>query len=138
MTDIEKKEHDEESEVVTKEPSRSTSITFNEYLELNADRIINYVATHHGIEDEIAEKLSQAIPMGRDGRKWIDKAHKELSVAVIQTFWLGCLARQKEKRPIDPQNPEGDKAFPAGTAELFKKIICDAFEAGRKVGETRP
>ena len=58
----------------------------------------------------------------------VDKVHIELAWSILEVMWLGCLAQQKAKRKVYPEN------CPA----IFKDMIDVAFEVGRKYGETRP
>jgi hypothetical protein len=53
-----------------------------------------------------------------------DKAHYELAVAILEVFWCGCL----------PQMKENKKWYPSGTIEIFRQILSDAFDAGRRDG----
>jgi hypothetical protein len=57
----------------------------------------------------------------------IDKTHYELTVAILEVFWLGCLSQMKENRKIS----ETETAYSRGTTDCIKKAVCDAFEIGR-------
>jgi hypothetical protein len=52
----------------------------------------------------------------------LDKVHYELAVAILQVFWCGCLPQMKENR----------QAYGPGTTDVFRQILIDAFDAGRK------
>jgi hypothetical protein len=52
----------------------------------------------------------------------LDKVHYELAVAILQVFWCGCLPQMKEDR----------QAYGLGTTDVFRQILIDAFDAGRK------
>lgn len=51
-----------------------------------------------------------------------DKLHYELALAVLEVFWCGCVPQMKENR----------QAHGPGTTEVFRQILIDAFDAGRK------
>ena len=51
-----------------------------------------------------------------------DKVHYELAVAVLEVFWCGCL----------PQMNENRHKYHSGTTDVFRQILIDAFEAGRR------
>lgn len=52
----------------------------------------------------------------------LDKVHYELAVAILQVFWCGCLPQMKEDR----------QAYLPGTTDTFRRILIDAFDAGKK------
>jgi hypothetical protein len=52
----------------------------------------------------------------------LDKVHYELAVAILQVFWCGCLPQMKENR----------QEYGPGTTDVFRQILIDAFDAGRK------
>jgi hypothetical protein len=124
-------------------------IDINRYLTAHADTIIGDVArtSHTDLEKllpshpDVSRELAKLIVHKKEGIPetvlQIDKAHNELAVAAMEAFWLGCLARQKEKRLIDHEHPERGTVYPLGFSDIFKTVICNAFEAGRVVGETR-
>jgi hypothetical protein len=51
-----------------------------------------------------------------------DKVHYELALAVLEVFWCGCVPQMKEKR----------QAYGLSTTDVFRQIVIDAFDAGRK------
>jgi hypothetical protein len=53
-----------------------------------------------------------------------DKVHYELTVAILEVFWCGCL----------PQMKENKQAYHSGATDTFRQIIIDAFDAGRRYG----
>jgi hypothetical protein len=50
-----------------------------------------------------------------------DKVHY---VAILEVFWCGCLSQMKENR----------RAYNLGTTDIFRRMLIDAFDAGRKHG----
>lgn len=53
-----------------------------------------------------------------------DKVHYELAIAILEVFWCGCLPQMKENR----------QAYHSGTTNIFRQILIDAFDAGRRYG----
>ncbi|MFZ0511836.1 MAG: hypothetical protein WAM14_09540 [Candidatus Nitrosopolaris sp.] len=51
-----------------------------------------------------------------------DKVHYELAVAILELFWCGCISQMKENK----------QRYHSGTTDIFRRILIDAFDAGRK------
>jgi hypothetical protein len=51
-----------------------------------------------------------------------DRLHYELAIAVLEVFWCGCV----------PQMKEDSQTYDPGTTSVFRQILIDAFDAGRK------
>lgn len=107
-----------------------------EFLDANKNDIIEYVGkivrtvpTSPDVFSKLVELLRLEFPIEKNGDQFVvDKVHVELAWAILEAMWLGCLAQQKAKRRIYPEN------CPA----ILKDMIDVAFETGRKYGETRP
>ncbi|PWU81408.1 MAG: hypothetical protein DLM72_07235 [Candidatus Nitrosopolaris wilkensis] len=51
-----------------------------------------------------------------------DKVHYELTVAILEIFWCGCLTQMKENR----------QAYYSGTTDIFRQILIDTLDAGKR------
>jgi len=66
--------------------------------------------------------------MGREGRTWEDKAHKELGITIIHSMWCGWLSQAKRNRG----------AYAPEDVDSFKQAIVRAFEIGQAYATERP
>jgi hypothetical protein len=110
----------------------------NSFLEENKKDIFSFVENSRrpislDYDNNIFEKLLRYLVTGfpvchcnppQPTHAEFDKVHYELTVAILEVFWCGCLPQMKENR----------QAYHSGATNTFRQIIIDAFDAGRRYG----
>lgn len=78
---------------------------------------------------EMIFELRDTFPTRHDGKldDIPDKLHVELAKLLLEAEWLGCLSQMKENRG----------AYSKGNTDTFKKMICEAYDEGRRYAPIR-
>ena len=105
---------------------------FSRFLETNRKEIVDFIEGNQRPiqmgENAFAKTLEQVIkliPLG-DGKNW-DKAHYELTIAVIEAFWCGWLSGAKAS----------DGRYSKDYPQRFAKAIESAFAMGQTYAKER-
>ncbi|GEM_PF-1262300 len=108
----------------------------NSFLEENKRDIFSFIENSRrpislDYDNNIFEKLLRHLVTGfpvchcspqQQTHAEFDKVHYELTVATLEIFWCGCLTQMKENR----------QAYYSGTTDIFRQILIDTFDAGKR------
>ncbi len=101
------------------------------FLKVNEKELIDFIegnqrpiAIGNNLFAKLLEELVNYIPLSTG----LDKAHIELAIAILESFWCGWLSRAKANRG----------AYSTDFPERMKKAIFTAFELGQDYSIRRP
>lgn len=104
----------------------------DQFLTSHKKEIVDFVeqktAEQKIILDKLTNELAVKMPLVKDGRTGIDKAHIELATAIVHSMWCGWLSEAKKNRRIYTQE----------YVNGFKQSIIRAFEIGQNYAIERP
>ena len=104
------------------------------FLEHNKNDIVNFVEGNQrpipiadNIFGKLLNKLMESIPIEKNGKVGLDKAHVELAIAVLESMWCGWLSQAKANRGV----------YTKEYVNTFRNAIQTAFEVGRNYSNQR-
>jgi len=104
----------------------------DQFLASHKKEIVDFVeqktAEQKIIFDKLVNELAVKMPLVKDGKTGIDKAHIELATALVHSMWCGWLSEAKKNRGIYRQE----------YVNGFKQAIIRAFEIGQSYALERP
>lgn len=109
--------------------------TLKKFLEANKKDFVDLIEQRpltlaRGSEHpNLLAELVKQIPITKDRKTLVvDKAHRELGIAILEALWCGWLSQAKANKGDYPKEGPG----------MFKEAIVDAFEIGQKYAAERP
>ena len=104
-----------------------------EFLQANKNQMIDFVESlrrqlSEGLLGALQLQLKEEFRLNHPGNPpHLDKAHVELSIAMLEAMWCGWLSQAKANRGVYTQE----------YVDGFKKAIIDAFEIGQEYSKER-
>jgi hypothetical protein len=106
------------------------------FLEDNKEEIVDFISSNQrpypfaNIFSKMLNELANQMHISINGRPpyVFDKLHVELTIALLETLWCGCLLQAKANK----------NSYPKDWPDMVKKALNDAFEIGRTYAVERP